>query len=405
MAPALKALDPYGHLVSTSLTGGSVRDEYWQIKDLDYTVYHSYGDPAPARTLARLAAQHAAWGRPFMVGECGTSAYTLNLAADPYLRGYRQLLWAGVTGGSSGCSMTWWWEDVHSQDLYPIHAALARISAEAGWDKAGAWTPLLVADVALPENLGARIAGAEPFSASLPLSMSRNRDANFSLALANPLCAARAGERTLAYLAGQGSEYRAVLRLNVDAAAKAGLTLTVDAAAANAVILVRIDGAEALREALSLSGKPGEANAAASFTRTLPLTEGRHVIEIENAGAPEWLHLSALKLENLAPCALPDGIRFEAELTGIHTNNAALLHLVSPCAVFPANALMVNPPLVNDAVVTMPGLDDGNYRVRWYDTMDGRLVAEQQAASRGGKLTLRAPAFRDELAASVTRLP
>ena len=51
----LKSHDPYHHLVTTSLTGGSERADIWSMPELDFSVYHSYGEPAPGRSVAKQA--------------------------------------------------------------------------------------------------------------------------------------------------------------------------------------------------------------------------------------------------------------------------------------------------------------------------------------------------------------
>ena len=49
MGQWLHAHDPYGHLVTTSLTGGSERPEIWSLPEMDFSVYHSYNESAPGK--------------------------------------------------------------------------------------------------------------------------------------------------------------------------------------------------------------------------------------------------------------------------------------------------------------------------------------------------------------------
>lgn len=400
MAPVLKAMDPYGHLVTTSLTGGSQRDEYWQIPDLDYTMYHSYGDPAPGRKVSLIAERYNKdFQKPFMIGEFGTSAYTLNLDNDPYLRGFRELLWSGVTGGSCGTAMSWWWEGIGSNDLYPIYAALSRITKEGGWN-AGEWTAIPVVWNPPSVELGPRVAGAEPFSVDMTLNQFRRMELGGKVALYSPLAADRAAEALQAYVHGNGDPLKNVQRIQVDAGKGATMSLKVDSIATRGVLVVTVDGKEALRRELPWTGAAMDAMCPASLDETLKLAEGRHVVEIANDGGADWLHLSSLRFTNLARCAPADGHDFAPELTGIVGKNRAILHLVSPYAVYPANARVVNPPLVENAALSFGGLSDGAYSVRWYDTMDGHLVA-QQSLEVSGAVKLIAPAFRDQLAAVI----
>lgn len=400
MAPVLKRMDPYGHLVTTSLTGGSQRDEYWQIPGMDYTMYHSYGDPAPGRRVSLIAARyHKDFKKPFMIGEYGTSAYKLNLDNDPYLRGFRQILWCGVTSGSCGTAMSWWWEDIHSQDLYPVYAALSRIVNEAGWNE-GEWTPIPVAWSSTSTALGARIAEAEPFSAVITLNQFRRMLLSGEAAIGSTLAAARASESLQGYIHGNGDPLKKAQQIYVDAAKDASLSIKVDSIAADAVLVVKVDDTVALRRELPWTGGPMDALRPVALAETIPLDEGRHRIEIANEGGADWLHVSELRFSNLAECAPADGAGMGIEVTGIVGRNSAILHVVSPYAVYPANALTVNPPLCENGKVTFSGLPEGDYIVRWYETMTGSLVAEEPL-SVSTRATLTVPAFRDQMAAVV----
>ena len=142
MGQWLHAHDPYGHLITTSLTGGSERPEIWSLPELDFSMYHSYAEPAPGKGAASVAQAFVKrYGKPAMIGEFGIDARTWNIAADPHLRGFRQALWGGALGGSVGTAMPWWWQDMDADNVYPLFAAMNGILGAAGWQE-GAWTPV-----------------------------------------------------------------------------------------------------------------------------------------------------------------------------------------------------------------------------------------------------------------------
>ena len=94
MGQWLHAHDPYGHLVTTSLTGGSERPEIWSLPEMDFSVYHSYDESAPGKGAATLARSFVKdYGKPMMIGEFGVDSRSWNIASDPYLRGFRQAVW------------------------------------------------------------------------------------------------------------------------------------------------------------------------------------------------------------------------------------------------------------------------------------------------------------------------
>jgi hypothetical protein len=84
-------------------------------------------------------------------------------------------------------------------------------------------------------------------------------------------------------------------------------------------------------------------------------------------------------------------------VTGIVGKQSGILHVVSPYAVYPANAMTVNPPLFENGESVFSGLPAGDYIARWYETMDGSIVAESKLHVTTS-VTLAVPAFRDQLA-------
>ncbi|MFA5257372.1 MAG: DUF5060 domain-containing protein [Opitutales bacterium] len=402
MAPALKRIDPFGHLVTTSLTGGSIRDEYWQIPDIDFSMYHSYADPAPGRKVAQVADRYVReFKKPFMVGEYGTSAYSLNLERDPYLRGFRQLLWSGVASGSVGTSMSWWWEDIHSQDVYPVYSTLRKVLDEAGWQE-GAWTPIASDWTPPPLELGEPVAGAEPFSADIALNDFRRIALGCEAAIASPLAAARASEALQTYVRAPGDPLCRPMRMHVLAGKGAVLSAKADSVAGDAEMVVRVDGAELFRTAVPRTGDLSAISSPVDESFSIPLPEGRHVVEITNEGA-DWIHLKSLRIANLLPTAFAGGWTFKPEILGLLGPDRAVIYIVSPDAVYPANALTYNPPPVKGAKLRFAGLKGGEYSVRWFDTATGDLVADCRA-SVDGEATLDVPDFNDDLVAVVRRV-
>ena len=138
----LRTNDPFGHLITTSLTGSSDRPEIWNIPQMDFAAYHSYGEASPATRLAQVSKSFLQnYGKPVMVGEFGVRSAGWNRATDPYLRGFRQALWGGALGGSVGTAQSWWWENIDSENVYPVFGGLGQVLNRTGWGS-GTWTPI-----------------------------------------------------------------------------------------------------------------------------------------------------------------------------------------------------------------------------------------------------------------------
>jgi hypothetical protein len=126
MARYLRSIDPYRHLITSSFTGCSERDGLFTLPEMEFSQYHSYNEKYPAGVTAQKAAKFFQRdGKPFFVSEYGTDWRGWKPDQDPHLRALHQAVWSGAFTGAAGTGMTWWWESIHSQNLYVHWKALA----------------------------------------------------------------------------------------------------------------------------------------------------------------------------------------------------------------------------------------------------------------------------------------
>ncbi len=132
--------DSNRHLVTTSLTSAKSHPEMWNVSTLDFSSEHAYTMSASPLSVAGDARYfQQTFGKPVVIGEFGTDWRGWNYNnSDPYLRGYRQGLWAGALGGSAGSSMAWWWD--HFPD-YSAYSTMNQILGQTDWGK-GAWASI-----------------------------------------------------------------------------------------------------------------------------------------------------------------------------------------------------------------------------------------------------------------------
>lgn len=126
MGSRLRALDPCSHLITSSFTGGSVRPGLYTLPEMDFAQYHSYNEKHPAQMMAAKAASFLEKNhKPFFVSEYGTDWRGWKPDTDPYFRALHQAIWSGVFTGAAGTGMTWWWENIHSANMYQHWSALS----------------------------------------------------------------------------------------------------------------------------------------------------------------------------------------------------------------------------------------------------------------------------------------
>lgn len=138
MGRRLRAIDPFHHLISSSFTGGSERADLFALPEMDFAQFHSYNEKHPARMQAEKSARfYEKYGKPFFVSEYGTDWKGWKPDTDPHFRALHQAIWSGAFTGAAGTAMTWWWENVHSANLYAHWSALSAFLGGTGIGKVG----------------------------------------------------------------------------------------------------------------------------------------------------------------------------------------------------------------------------------------------------------------------------
>jgi hypothetical protein len=339
-----------------------------------------------------------------MIGEFGIDARTWNIAADPHLRGFRQALWGGALGGSVGTSMSWWWQDMHSDDVYPLFAAMNGILRNAGWQE-GTWIPMeFVGNGEAPLELTRARPGGEPFNAQIALNFFRRlkRKMPGAVAVASRLAADRASESLSGYLRGsKEAGLQKAIQLTAFVGDKSKLTLHVRSVASDAELVVRVDGTETLRTPFAGADATPVAPRDINQEFTVAVPPGKRVIEIANESGVDWILVDSLRLEQVQPAGFSGGWNFAPEFVGLRSAKKAVLYVCSPCVVFPAGALRYNAPLQTDQTVKLADWPAGRFSVRWFDPGTGKMVGTTEGVTQGTILTLPVPAFRDDLAAIV----
>ncbi|HCN09984.1 MAG TPA: hypothetical protein DIT01_18820 [Lentisphaeria bacterium] len=120
MAPVLKALDPYKHLVTTSWWTHMGPEACWRIPEIDIVQTHVYtnNDSSVADPVTNYTqAQWLYYEKPHMFSEFGVDSEGPPRTTDP--RGWcvHNSMWAAVAGGGASAAMPWW----HSTYIDPLN--------------------------------------------------------------------------------------------------------------------------------------------------------------------------------------------------------------------------------------------------------------------------------------------
>ncbi|RPI30536.1 MAG: DUF5060 domain-containing protein [Chloroflexota bacterium] len=127
MTSALRAYDPYEHLVSNSVAYGATT--LWAMPEMSFSQIHDYTARDPVETFGSSYRQtrEAGPGKPVVMGELGYSwvgeNYPFNVDGIQLHNG----LWAAPFSGYAGTAMYWWWDNyIDPLNLWYQYRGIAR---------------------------------------------------------------------------------------------------------------------------------------------------------------------------------------------------------------------------------------------------------------------------------------
>lgn len=128
MSAYIKATDPYGHIVTTSVSHRKI-DGLFELQDIDIVQEHIY---KKTHLIPGLIYQHVKkYEKPFIWGEFGYE-WDWNLDFEPIAResdyDYRRGLWYGLFSPTPVLPMTWWWEFFDERNMTPYFQAVRQIN-------------------------------------------------------------------------------------------------------------------------------------------------------------------------------------------------------------------------------------------------------------------------------------
>jgi len=396
----LKAHDPYGHLVTTSLTGGSDRELMWKIPEMDFAVYHSYDEPAPAQGNAALAEDfHRRYDKPVVIGEYGVDSLSWALASDPHLRGLRQALWGGALGGAAGTPLPWWWVELDRDNGHSVYAALSSILRHGGWD-AGDWRPADATIVALSPSAAP---GTAEYSGVVNLNRLWRSNVPGKVRLTGRLAAERAFESVSAHLRGQGIPGSGPQTIEISGqwGNDAEFAVHFRGVLGAPEIIGRVDGREVARLSIDTL-RPGlPYRQPVDRTMVVPMPAGEHQVRLEIA-ATGAASIDRCSVKSLV-AGSGDSAGFGAEAVALRQEDRAILYVVSPAMVYPAGALAEQGVAQRGQQAVLRDWPRGAFKAEWFDPATARLITTTTGLVSDGSLRLALPDYPEDLAAVISR--
>jgi hypothetical protein len=175
MSRYLKDIDPYQHLVTTSISHRDILGMN-SIPYIDFNQKHIYKHTEKIPAIYPDYIQN--FGKPYVVGEFGFRWEDANPTyATDFNYDYRRGLWYGLFSPTPVLPMTWWWELFDDQRLTPYFRAVRTISDQMLAAGHGEFAPFAVRAGVL-QSFGMRCGGKyfvyllndSPATATVPVS-------------------------------------------------------------------------------------------------------------------------------------------------------------------------------------------------------------------------------------------
>jgi len=410
MAQYLKQIDPYGHLVSTSLgaasLGPAVDGRLFAASVTDFVQPHIYLFDGFAEDIDYWVHHHRRiFGKPVLVSEFGPTHYygfdkvKAYLEQDEAMLHHHDGLWTAFFAGGAGTAMHWYWRAAERPAGLNHLRAISRFLKALQWPKGGYMAGEAV--VAHWPN--------KPPAVYQDLLVMPSKDADLSWAR---------GEGKSFHIHPDGrvegfSVLRAALysrgwrQANANSPLPVGaepptFSVTFPKEALLEITVQQVQGDSArllvsekgqIRQEVLLAGLP------LPYHLPVPMSAGSHTIHVENSDAGRSvIHVSGYRFANCretrwAPL-LARSLRGEGEwLLWIARTDLREL----PLGAFPPQPLA-------GAALFMPNLPAARYQVEWWDSYSGEVMGKEELTNKGRGLTLALPPISRDIACILRRI-
>ena len=130
MARYLKQIDPYGHIVTTSISHRDLKGLN-DIPDIDINQKHIYC--ATSAIPANIAKYEKVHGKPYVIGEFGYEwdwSKNFDDFAEDMDIDFRRGLWYGIFSPTPVTPMSWWWEYFENRGMVPYFKGVHTVCDE-----------------------------------------------------------------------------------------------------------------------------------------------------------------------------------------------------------------------------------------------------------------------------------
>ncbi len=402
MGDELRAIDPYHHLVTTSLSDSMGNRNLDLLPELDYDQTHSYNNPDVAGGVLVQQSRKSEWGKAHYVGEIGADASGPRASEDPAGIQIHDPLWMSVATGSSGTAMPWWWDNlIAPNNLYGLFGAVANFTKGIDWPgedfkrtniEIGYQTPPKIAvrkDLAL-ENGPVQWSDGESNKPHFVTIQGEKADGDL------PLPGIQHGVRN-------HRDWHNPVRFKVNLAKDTRFeTIVGDVSGyGGAVLQISIDGDPVMTREFKTAenGTQGASSSKFSGNYGITVPKGEHTVLVENIGN-DWF-MAGYRFVDLVKRVAPP-----IQGWAVEGNSSALVWLRAEGRTW-RNVVVnkVKTPTTPPSFVTLVGLAAGDWKSEVWDTWKGTALSSHMIhVGLNGRARVDVRSFDKDLALKLTRI-
>ncbi|MBU0606278.1 MAG: DUF5060 domain-containing protein [Armatimonadetes bacterium] len=405
MSDTLNDIDPYRHLITTSFWSHTGPPAYWALPNIDIVQTHLYtnndgnvADPVRAMSLK----QWREFPKPHIFGEFGIRSHASTVDKDPPGWGLHNALWAGLTSFCAGGPMPWWHENyIDPLDLYFHFTAIANFSKGLPLGTAK-WEPLEASVAFQDKNRPPETADATV----IPVSRwGKPDDVEFTLQEDGNLAD---GKRPQQLLQGLGHKDIATpVTFNVSYPKAGQFVMHIGRVSNSGLVRVWVDGQQVKELDLPCGDGLGKSSkwqeqwklweSVYDQDYAFDIPAGQHQIKVENSGK-DWVSVDRYTFAGCQVRRTPNVLA-----GGMQTQGLAVLWLQNRDSDWYNHAQNRVPP-VDAVTTTLTGLPDGQYAMETWETWKGTLTKTDTMTVRQGKLELRLPELKTDVALKIRKV-
>jgi len=414
MAQYLRSINPHGQFITTSLgyPWGNIFDEssIWRLDEIDMIDKHIYGNTTGDVTENIISATRELsnrYNKYVVVGEFGIDAGKSDAQVDSSgdAAALHNSLWASIVSRTFSTSLNWWWaEYIKAKNLYPHYKAFSAFVQNVKWDSKHI-DFLKISSVKCKQGARActfsnvTISANDAWGELTYREFTINNNGNLSGGILN------------AYLHGSCKEEMKIEPVfNVDYPVNGRFTIHIDTVSQGAKLIITMDGKEALTK--ELPAGTGKGPWKRSLYRkdidiyqcvydadiSLDVPAGKHVIKLSNTGL-DWIRIKNITLENYS-----SSLFVKAAASGMRVGEEMLFWIYNKEYNWRNLKKEIEPSLIKGASFIVENVENGNYNIDWWDTLEGKIILRRKSASKNKELLIEVPDFSKDLACKINKI-